>query len=51
VAKKRVPNWADVICHFCDQKGHYKSEYREKEKWERSNDQKESANMAVEFLF
>jgi len=51
VAKKRVPNRADVICHFCDQKGHYKSECREKEKWERSNDQKESANTAVEFLF
>jgi len=26
VAKKRVPNWTDVICYFCDQKDHYKLE-------------------------
>ena len=32
VAKKQVLNWADVICYFCHQKGHYKSECREKEK-------------------
>jgi len=49
--KKQVPNRADVICHFCDQKGHYKSECREKEKWERSKNERESANTAVEFLF
>ena len=51
MAKKQVPNWADIICHFCDQKGYYKLECQEKEKWEWSNNQKESANMAVEFLF
>ena len=24
VAKKQVLNWADMICYFCNQKGHYK---------------------------
>lgn len=27
---------SDVTCHFCDKKGHYKTECREKQKWEDS---------------
>lgn len=25
---------SDIVCHFCDKKGHYKSTCREKQKWE-----------------
>ncbi|KAJ7908557.1 hypothetical protein B0H13DRAFT_2331327 [Mycena leptocephala] len=39
---------ADVICHFCDKKGHYKSECREKMKWEELREKKkEESNMAA----
>ena len=33
VTTTRAPR-LDVTCHFCDKKGHFKSECREKQKWE-----------------
>lgn len=44
------PSRSDVTCHFCDKKGHYKSECREKMKWDESQEKKkDQANVAVEF--
>jgi hypothetical protein len=39
---------ADIICHFCDKKGHYKTECREKQKWEESKNAA-SAHSATDF--
>jgi hypothetical protein len=38
----------DVVCHFCDKKGHYKTECREKQKWEDSKNAA-SAHSADDF--
>ncbi|KAJ7148834.1 hypothetical protein C8R46DRAFT_916656, partial [Mycena filopes] len=38
---------ADVICHFCDKKGHYKSECREKMKWDESREKKTEDRAAI----
>ena len=44
------PARGDITCHFCDKKGHYKSECREKMKWDESQEKKkDQANVAVDF--
>ena len=40
---------ADIICYFCDEKGHYKSECLQRREWEKSKKKKyEAAVVALE---